>query len=138
MKPRPPRSTRTDTLFPYTTLFRSKRGRHEQDQEGGQRRDTGLQQIPADDDDDRLMDDVKGEHRLGEHRTPWMIAVPETVGDPDERDDRRPSLHLPRDMEQDDRPAGRTHIARPVPFDPRDRPDQKSTHQTPDNNQKIV
>src|SRR3546814_9202338 len=26
MIPRPPRSTRTDTLFPYTTLFRSKRG----------------------------------------------------------------------------------------------------------------
>src|SRR3546814_11239230 len=25
MKRRPPRSTRTDTLFPYTTLFRSKR-----------------------------------------------------------------------------------------------------------------
>src|SRR3546814_11187760 len=24
MKPQPPRSTRTDTLFPYTTLFRSK------------------------------------------------------------------------------------------------------------------
>src|SRR3546814_12877557 len=24
---RPPRSTRTDTLFPYTTLFRSKSGR---------------------------------------------------------------------------------------------------------------
>src|SRR3546814_13325838 len=24
---RPPRSTRTDTLFPYTTLFRSKAGR---------------------------------------------------------------------------------------------------------------
>src|SRR3546814_14886281 len=24
---RPPRSTRTDTLFPYTTLFRSNRGR---------------------------------------------------------------------------------------------------------------
>src|SRR3546814_14119449 len=24
MSPRPPRSTRTDTLFPYTTLFRSK------------------------------------------------------------------------------------------------------------------
>src|SRR3546814_1318826 len=30
MIPRPPRSTRTDTLFPYTTLFRSDspRGRH--------------------------------------------------------------------------------------------------------------
>src|SRR3546814_7628334 len=25
---RPPRSTRTDTLFPYTTLFRSRPGRH--------------------------------------------------------------------------------------------------------------
>src|SRR3546814_6458757 len=25
---RPPRSTRTDTLFPYTTLFRSDDGRH--------------------------------------------------------------------------------------------------------------
>src|SRR3546814_12138411 len=28
---RPPRSTRTDTLFPYTTLFRSKAGRGERD-----------------------------------------------------------------------------------------------------------
>src|SRR3546814_1413580 len=27
MVPRPPRSTRTDTLFPYTTLFRSAGGR---------------------------------------------------------------------------------------------------------------
>src|SRR3546814_20675118 len=27
MLPRPPRSTRTDTLFPYTTLFRSERHR---------------------------------------------------------------------------------------------------------------
>src|SRR3546814_7861784 len=27
MRPRPPRSTRTDTLFPYTTLFRSHRVR---------------------------------------------------------------------------------------------------------------
>src|SRR3546814_13046624 len=26
---RPPRSTRTDTLFPYTTLFRSVRGAHQ-------------------------------------------------------------------------------------------------------------
>src|SRR3546814_12390082 len=29
---RPPRSTRTDTLFPYTTLFRSVRRRRDQDQ----------------------------------------------------------------------------------------------------------
>src|SRR3546814_4982485 len=27
---RPPRSTRTDTLFPYTTLFRSERDQHDQ------------------------------------------------------------------------------------------------------------
>src|SRR3546814_11272681 len=32
---RPPRSTRTDTLFPYTTLFRSGRGMDELDR-GGQ------------------------------------------------------------------------------------------------------
>src|SRR3546814_14519037 len=28
---RPPRSTRTDTLFPYTTLFRSMPGAHQHD-----------------------------------------------------------------------------------------------------------
>src|SRR3546814_17813072 len=39
MKPRPPRSTRTDTLFPHTTLFRS--GRHE-DLSAGLGRGTGL------------------------------------------------------------------------------------------------
>src|SRR3546814_1432047 len=31
---RPPRSTRTDTLFPYTTLFRSALGREEIDRAG--------------------------------------------------------------------------------------------------------
>src|SRR3546814_14699431 len=30
---RPPRSTRTDTLFPYTTLFRSEEDRDEQDRD---------------------------------------------------------------------------------------------------------
>src|SRR3546814_3138104 len=34
---RPPRSTRTDTLFPYTTLFRSDEGK-----EGDDRRDGGV------------------------------------------------------------------------------------------------
>src|SRR3546814_5141755 len=29
MRLRPPRSTRTDTLFPYTTLFRAKNGKKE-------------------------------------------------------------------------------------------------------------
>src|SRR3546814_11210569 len=32
MKRRPPRSTRTDTLFPYTTLFRSRRQHRPADQ----------------------------------------------------------------------------------------------------------
>src|SRR3546814_19511928 len=38
---RPPRSTRTDTLFPYTTLFRSVRGRQPESQGRGVRRGTG-------------------------------------------------------------------------------------------------
>src|SRR3546814_3504073 len=37
---RPPRSTRTDTLFPYTTLFRSKNGREGHDGACGHRADT--------------------------------------------------------------------------------------------------
>src|SRR3546814_15434148 len=41
MKRRPPRSTRTDTLFPYTTLFRSLVGEAEpQQQDQHQRRRT--------------------------------------------------------------------------------------------------
>src|SRR3546814_942482 len=37
MRQRPPRSTRTDTLFPYTTLFRSSRRPHAY-RTGGERR----------------------------------------------------------------------------------------------------
>src|SRR3546814_1549359 len=36
---RPPRSTRTDTLFPYTTLFRSARRHHRRRGGGGLRQD---------------------------------------------------------------------------------------------------
>src|SRR3546814_8366255 len=32
---RPPRSTRTDTLFPYTTLFRSREAKQPDEHEGG-------------------------------------------------------------------------------------------------------
>src|SRR3546814_17821756 len=38
---RPPRSTRTDTLFPYTTLFRSRRDRRRRDGCDGGRRHGG-------------------------------------------------------------------------------------------------
>src|SRR3546814_7864953 len=39
---RPPRSTRTDTLFPYTTLFRSVVARAEQQQQKAKHRRAGL------------------------------------------------------------------------------------------------
>src|SRR3546814_9205533 len=42
---RPPRSTRTDTLFPYTTLFRSHRGPRAAAKRGGERRDGERPQI---------------------------------------------------------------------------------------------
>src|SRR3546814_1648439 len=42
---RPPRSTRTDTLFPYTTLFRSVLGQCRHGRAGG-RRDEGDRQRP--------------------------------------------------------------------------------------------
>src|SRR3546814_10580352 len=58
---RPPRSTRTDTLFPYTTLFRS----HGQRQQFG-----GIDQRRHDGDrKDRAGQRAGGaEHRLGNHR----------------------------------------------------------------------
>src|SRR3546814_18504954 len=40
MRRRPPISTRTDTLFPYTTLFRSRR--YPQSFSGGQRQRSGI------------------------------------------------------------------------------------------------
>src|SRR3546814_3848031 len=39
---RPPRSTRTDTLFPYTTLFRSQRRHGNRDADGDDRQDEGI------------------------------------------------------------------------------------------------
>src|SRR3546814_15547355 len=39
---RPPRSTRTDTLFPYTTLFRSAGGHQAEQRPGGLRGGRGL------------------------------------------------------------------------------------------------
>src|SRR3546814_2320328 len=44
---RPPSSTRTDTLFPYTTLFRSRAARAEQDDRRAGETDGGAGQIPA-------------------------------------------------------------------------------------------
>src|SRR3546814_20851925 len=47
---RPPRSTRTDTLFPYTTLFRSRRHQHARRADAALRGavvEEGLLQAPA-------------------------------------------------------------------------------------------
>src|SRR3546814_1251437 len=73
MIPRPPRSTRTDTLFPYTTLFRSR-------QEG-----LGVQRAGA----DRRMDAVVAQH----HRDVLQVAAPES--DALQRD-RRKALAVAR------------------------------------------
>src|SRR3546814_9814628 len=45
---RPPRSTRTGTLFPYTTLFRSDRRGDRRDRRGAERADGGLLRRPGD------------------------------------------------------------------------------------------
>src|SRR3546814_2575777 len=63
---RPPRSTRTDTLFPYTTLFRS---RHQRDGEGDDRRDQEQPAVCARRDDRFLEENLEavGETRSEEH-----------------------------------------------------------------------
>src|SRR3546814_1075380 len=57
MMRRPPRSTRTDTLFPYTTLFRSRRHlrriprhAHRKDEDAGRGRSQGPQDFHRPDD----------------------------------------------------------------------------------------
>src|SRR3546814_5050656 len=65
---RPPRSTRTDTLFPYTTLFRSEQAerRREQDEEGKKRDQREIGEIARVDEavgvgaDDDTADDMIG------------------------------------------------------------------------------
>src|SRR3546814_10322344 len=71
---RPPRSTRTDTLFPYTTLFRSEEAREAVEPSasaGDERSAEDEQQVP---------DDAAGERSAHDLR--------EAVVDRDERDDR--------------------------------------------------
>src|SRR3546814_1658031 len=71
MQRRPPRSTRTDTLFPYTTLFRSQ-----------QRPDDGLLSEESKDTQERLgksrvwiIDPVDGTREYGEARTDWAVHI---------------------------------------------------------------
>src|SRR3546814_15106305 len=67
---RPPRSTRTDTLFPYTTLFRSHRARGVDDI-GMLRADAGAEQLhPA-----------AGAGRFDHRRLHAGVLVDELLGD---------------------------------------------------------
>src|SRR3546814_2385988 len=69
---RPPRSTRTDTLFPYTTLFRSKRGGPEgrwQRCPNSKPRSEGRQVVQIPREDAALADDIVVLHISKAHAT---------------------------------------------------------------------
>src|SRR3546814_12646883 len=77
MRRRPPRSTRTDTLFPYTTLFRSGQGRH--DRLGvilGLRRVGGVARRKAATDVDHLQVDAALAELGEQHCRPPDCSVP--------------------------------------------------------------
>src|SRR3546814_8124110 len=72
---RPPRSTRTDTLFPYTTLFRS-RARHPRPAVAGHREDRSAQDHPQQDRDRRshLHQPVRSEEHTSELQSLMRIS----------------------------------------------------------------
>src|SRR3546814_16089098 len=101
---RPPRSTRTDTLVPYTTLFRSRRARDVARLLPGRRIRTlpvGARVDPAD--AARLPEAAEQASRLGSNaqvRQPRLHRLP-----------RRPLLPLCQVLpEQADRQIGRAHV----------------------------
>src|SRR3546814_1367100 len=68
---RPPRSTRTDTLFPYTTLFRSRRGRQA-------RPDRGVAEVSLQPQrDDQRDGEERGVREYQRDRAGGEVAVPE-------------------------------------------------------------
>src|SRR3546814_4464972 len=63
---RPPRSTRTDTLFPYTTLFRSQHAQHHVEQRVDEVAQAGLDHVPGVDRPD-VQAPVERDQRSEEH-----------------------------------------------------------------------
>src|SRR3546814_6551735 len=61
---RPPRSTRTDTLFPYTTLFRSAGLRPDSAQRGASHRDPSRRNAPVSPPRSRYVAGRKGKSRI--------------------------------------------------------------------------
>src|SRR3546814_13554133 len=89
---RPPRSTRTDTLFPYTTLFRSAVGDHRAeaaevaDRKGGPdlRRETRAQPGPEEKGNEELGDEEPAHVAERAGRKTHADAVDDAVGGDDE------------------------------------------------------
>src|SRR3546814_13533522 len=67
---RPPRSTRTDTLFPYTTLFRSRQAEARPRPEGGEAGDRIMR-------GHRSYPDIGSPHRPGRFYVPSAPPTPE-------------------------------------------------------------
>src|SRR3546814_6639884 len=108
---RPPRSTRTDTLFPYTTLFRShvgsgRRAREAPDTDGDERDDKDRKEQPGEEAVSTRDQIDEPDARGDEHAT-----------DEDERADRRARAGTER------RPAACLDNARDALVDRMDRPD---------------
>src|SRR3546814_4652789 len=72
---RPPRSTRTDTLFPYTTLFRSRAPRGRSRRDGDDREDEGGDRQHVDLPGERLPPPGRHEVEAGERRDGELLHV---------------------------------------------------------------
>src|SRR3546814_18926874 len=96
---RPPRSTRTDTLFPYTTLFRSAAGCHQRGllSDGGRLRGTRCAAL----------------HRRGRLHRPGRSPPPDTRSRLPERGRDAPALRRPAGGGR--QPPGRRAALPPVP-----------------------
>src|SRR3546814_13337326 len=82
---RPPRSTRTDTLFPYTTLFRPHAGEEIHDIE-----ERAVRGRIADPDRDDRRDDAEQDHQDASRGVPCAQRVGDAAADdhPDEARER--------------------------------------------------
>src|SRR3546814_1910889 len=89
---RPPRSTRTDTLFPYTTLFRSHHGRNQRHDEIG----LGVVAGPLHERvelDDEVPKGADGQGDQGPVQQAWAVPVGPTARPIEQEDHRRSEEH---------------------------------------------
>src|SRR3546814_8848005 len=108
MRLRPHRSTRTDTLFPYTTLFRSAQSRRQCARPG--------LWLAAGDEPARALRRCRNRDRSGQ----WQ------------------HLHILLSVRRDHRPRARSALARTLQAQPRRLQDRKSTRLTPVTNAHLV